>query len=99
MFKDEARYPNSKQFNPDRWLNPNYPTFQSPLTEYPNLKRFPGFGFGRRICPGLVAAERSLFIEISMLMWACNVTKKLDPNGNVVPVPWEDYRAGNNTGE
>lgn len=98
MFKDETRYPNAKDFNPDRWLNPNYPTFQSPLTEYPNLKRFAAFGFGRRICPGLVAAERSLFIEISMLMWACSVVKKLDSKGDVIPVSLEDYRAGNNTG-
>ncbi|KIW94676.1 uncharacterized protein Z519_04653 [Cladophialophora bantiana CBS 173.52] len=98
MFKDEATYPDAEAFNPDRWLNPNYPTYQEPLTQYPNLKRFPAFGFGRRICPGLVLAERSLFIEISMLMWLCSVTKKLDEEGQVIPVPWYDYKPGNNTG-
>ncbi|EXJ71096.1 uncharacterized protein A1O5_06089 [Cladophialophora psammophila CBS 110553] len=98
MFKNEATYPDAEAFNPERWLNPNYPTYQEPLTQYPNLKRFPAFGFGRRICPGLVLAERSLFIEISMLMWLCSVRKKVDEEGQVIPVPWYDYKPGNNTG-
>ncbi len=98
MFKDEAVYPDAEAFNPDRWLNPRYPTFQAPLSEHPNLKRFAGFGFGRRICPGLVSGERSLFIEISTLMWACTVVKKLDADGVAIPVPWYDYKPGNNTG-
>ena len=98
MYADEKMYPDPEAFNPDRWLDPKFPTYQAPLTEYPNLKRFSSFGFGRRICPGLVSAERSLFIEISMLMWACNVVRKLDANGKVIPVPWYDFRPGNNTG-
>lgn len=98
MFKDESLYPNAEAFNPDRWLDPKYPTFQLPLSQYPNLKRFLCFGFGRRICPGLAVAERSLFIQTTMLMWACSVEKKLDANGKVIPVPWYDYRPGNNTG-
>ena len=98
MFRDEKVYPDAESFNPDRWLNSKYPTFQTPLTKYPNLKRFVSFGFGRRICPGLDSAERSLFIETSMLMWACNVEKKLDANGKVIPVPWYDTKPGNNTG-
>lgn len=98
MFQDEAVYPDSGTYNPDRWLNPKYPTYQEPLSQYPNLKRFASFGFGRRICPGLVSAERSLFIEIATLMWACSVGKKLDAQGNVIPVPWYDFKPGNNTG-
>ncbi|KAJ9602887.1 hypothetical protein H2200_012667 [Cladophialophora chaetospira] len=98
MFADESVYPDPETYNPDRWLLPGFPTYQEPLTQFPNLKRFAAFGFGRRICPGLMAAERSLFIEVSMLMWACSVEKKLDSSGNVIPVPWYDYKPGNNTG-
>lgn len=98
MFKDESTYPDAEQYNPDRWLDPEYPTFQSPLSQYPNLKRFSHFGFGRRICPGLALAERALFIETTMLMWACSVDKKLDAKGKIIPVHWYDYRPGNNTG-
>jgi Cytochrome P450 len=97
MNKDETLYPDAEAFNPDRWLNPKYPTFQEPLTQHPNLKRYSSFGFGRRICPGLALAERSLFIEISTLIWACSVVKKVGVDG-VIPVPWYDYRPGNNTG-
>ncbi|KAK3711600.1 hypothetical protein LTR37_009591 [Vermiconidia calcicola] len=97
MYADEFVYPDAQAFKPDRWLDPEFPTFQLPLTEYPNLKRFSSFGVGRRICPGLVSAERSLFMEISMLMWACSIVKKLDSNGKVVPVLWYDYRPGTNT--
>ncbi|OAL36788.1 hypothetical protein AYO20_03843 [Fonsecaea nubica] len=98
MFKDESVYPDPESYNPDRWLRPEFPTYQEPLTQFPNLKRYAAFGFGRRICPGLLAAERSLFIEVTMLMWACSVDKKLDSSGNVIPVPWYDYKPGNNTG-
>lgn len=65
--------PQCKSIILDRWLNPEYPTFQAPLTKFPNLQRNAAFGFGRRICPGLALAERELFIEITMLMWACSV--------------------------
>lgn len=97
MYKDESTYPDAEAFNPDRWLNPKFPTCQTPLTEYPNLKRFSSFGFGRRICPGLVSAERSLFIEIAVLMWACSVVP-LEKDDKIIPVPWYDYKPGNNTG-
>jgi cytochrome P450 len=97
MVQNPTIYPDPGTYNPDRWLDPKYPTFQAPLTQYPNLKRFTAFGFGRRICPGLVSAERSLFIETTMLMWACSVEKKLDAAGKVIPAHWYDYTAGNNT--
>ncbi|KAK6371465.1 hypothetical protein LTS17_008715 [Exophiala oligosperma] len=98
MFKDESIYPDAESYNPERWLDPKYPTFQAPLNQYPNIKRYASFGFGRRICPGFVVAERSLFIETTMLMWACSVTKKHDDDGAVIPVPWYEYKPGVNTG-
>ena len=98
MFKDPTIYPDPETYNPERWLKPEYPTYQEPLTEFPNLKRFSAFGFGRRICPGLPSAERTLFIEVATLLWACDIIHKLDKDGNVIPVPWYDTRPGNNTG-
>ncbi|KAH6681536.1 cytochrome P450-like protein, partial [Halenospora varia] len=90
-------YPDPETFNPDRWLNPKYPTFREPLTKYPNLSRYLTFGFGRRICPGLESAERALFIQVSNLAWACNIELKKDENGMTIPVPWYDYNLGVNT--
>lgn len=98
MFKDESLYPDAESYNPERWLSPKYPTFQAPLSQFPNIRRYTSFGFGRRICPGLIVAERSLFIETAMLMWACRVGKKYDDDGAVIAVPWYDYKPGVNTG-
>lgn len=89
MFKDEDLYPDADTFNPGRWLEPKYQeTYQAPLTEYPNMKRYAAFGFGRRICPGLDAGERSLFAQCSTLSWAYSAVKNLDEEGNPIPIPW-----------
>lgn len=42
------------------------------------------FGAGRRICPGMHVAERSLFLGISRILWAFNITPAKDPNGNEI---------------
>jgi hypothetical protein len=97
MHLEEALYPGAKEYNPDRWLNPKYPTYQEPLTQFPNLKRFSAFGFGRRICPGLESAERSLFIQISHIAWACSLAWKKDENGIPITVSVNDYTPGSAT--
>lgn len=97
MTRDANEYPDPEAFNIDRWLLPEYPTYREPLTEYPNLKRYPAFGYGRRICPGLAAAENSLFIEIATVAWACHIEHKTDARGEKIPIPWYDFTAENNT--
>lgn len=62
----------------------------------PNIKRFSAFGFGRRICPGLETADRSLYIQIALLAWSCHITKKIDAFGKEISVPWYDYTEGSN---
>src|ERR1700712_1176874 len=79
IFRDEQMYPEADSFQPERWLNPRFPTYQEPLTTYPNLKRFAAFGHGRRICPGLEVTEKALLLQVASLFWACNVGGK---------VPW-----------
>ncbi len=84
IMREEQIYPEPDCFRPERWLESNFPTYQEPLTIYPNLKRFAAFGHGRRICPGLEVTEKALFLQVSSLFWACNVKKKGE-------VPWYDY--------
>lgn len=88
--REEEVFPDPEEFNPSRWIDPAYPTYQAPLEQYPNLKRYTAFGFGRRICPGLETAERSLFIQIAILAWVCHFSKKIDVDGNEIPIPWYD---------
>lgn len=91
ILRDEELYPDSESFLPERWLKPDYPTYQEPLTKHPNLQRFAGFGHGRRICPGLQVTEKSLFLQVSSLYWACNIKREMDINGKEIEVPWYDY--------
>jgi hypothetical protein len=97
IYRYKDLYPDREVFRPERWMESKYPTFRAPLTEFPNLKRFSAFGFGRRICPGLESAENAMFIQVASLAWPCNITRKKDGKDNDIPVPWYDYSAGANS--
>lgn len=96
IHREEDLYPDSEIFNPSRFLEDKYPTYKEPLSTNPNIKRFSAFGFGRRICPGLETAERSLYIQIALLGWTCHITKKVDSTGHTIEVPLYDYTEGSN---
>lgn len=96
IHRDPIRYPDPESFRPERWLEKGWPTFKEPLTQYPNLHNFSAFGFGRRICPGQSIAERSLYILISRVAWACHISPKHDARHNPLPPPSYDYVPGFN---
>jgi hypothetical protein len=80
IHRDPLVYPRGKEFLPERWLedpNNEYPYTRLPegksLTEYPNLKNFSVFGYGRRICPGFNIVERSLVVQAALLVWGCEI--------------------------
>jgi len=96
IHREEALYPDPETFNPDRWLDPKFPTYREPLTQYPNVSNYSAFGFGRRICPGMHIAERSLNILVARIAWACDIRKKIGSDGKEVEVPLYDYVPGFN---
>ncbi|KAK3358178.1 cytochrome P450 [Lasiosphaeria hispida] len=89
--REEAMYPEPEAFNPKRWLDPAFPTYREPLTQYPNLNGFSQFGFGRRTCQGIPIVEQDLFLTMGGMAWAFDILKKRDAAGNEVPVHWLDY--------
>ena len=97
IHRDPELYPNPESFIPNRWLSPKYPTYKEPLSTYPNLQSFSAFGFGRRICPGLNIAERSLHLLVARIAWACNIRKSRNEKGGEQAVPLYSYTAGFNT--
>ncbi|KAG6875366.1 hypothetical protein C0993_009553, partial [Termitomyces sp. T159_Od127] len=58
-FKDHDRFMPSRFLDAEGDLKPNYETS--------------AFGFGRRACPGVPFAERSLWISIATLLWTFNI--------------------------
>ncbi|PPR03045.1 hypothetical protein CVT24_012433 [Panaeolus cyanescens] len=65
MLHDERVYSDPFKFNPNRFLGLN------PEPSPTNVC----FGFGRRICPGRVLAEASVFITCATTLATCNIEK------------------------
>ena len=64
---DPALYPDLESFNPGRWLDPAFPTYQEPLSVHPRLLGHHGFGRGRRMCPGIELTEAELLVACGSL--------------------------------
>jgi cytochrome P450 len=79
---------------PNIWAFTHDPeTFHEPMTFKP--ERFLGptsepdphtlvFGFGRRVCPGRVLADSSLYLSIAQSLAVFNISKTVDENGREV---------------
>ncbi|KAG9313182.1 cytochrome P450 [Chiua virens] len=66
--RDPVAFPDPDTFDPQRWL-----------TEDGTIKtdmRFYTFGFGRRVCPGQHVANRSLYMNIALLLWSFRILQK-----------------------
>lgn len=72
--RDPAVYHDPEAFKPERFLPP---CNESPATSFT-------FGFGRRICPGRVLADASLFLTVAQSLAVFNINKKIDKQGRVV---------------
>jgi cytochrome P450 len=91
---DPKRFPEPRRFNPERYAN-DFQTFGEAAANPDASKRDQfTFGAGRRICPGMHVAERSLFLAISRILWAFEIKPKKDANGHpILPDP-EKYTQG-----
>lgn len=89
--RNVEEYPDPEVFNPARWLEPKYPSFQEPLTKYPNIKNYTTFGNGRRICQGMDLVEVEFFVAMGAMAWASTISKKRDGLGREIHVPAHDY--------
>jgi cytochrome P450 len=74
--RDPEMYPDPETFNPLRWLQPEYPTYQEPLTQFPTIINSSQFGYGRRTCQGQTVADEDLLIGIGSIAWMFNIEKK-----------------------
>ncbi|KAG5729753.1 Cytochrome P450 2F2 [Termitomyces sp. T112] len=86
LHHNEERYPDPYTFNPDRFLGDHLSCGESAKLANVMERDHWTFGAGRRICPGLPAAERELWLAISRLLWAFSFQSILDE-----PISLEEY--------
>ncbi|TFY79222.1 hypothetical protein EWM64_g4794 [Hericium alpestre] len=82
---DKKAYKDPFEFRPERFLpSENHEPERDP--------RYFAFGFGRRICPGLLLADSSLFITFAMVLLVFNISKAVE---NGVPItPKQEFVDG-----
>lgn len=86
IHRDADLWQNPENFDPLRYLNHTASAADYINASDPNTRDHFSYGAGRRVCPGVHVAERSLFINISRVLWGFNLSKKTAKHGGVVEV-------------
>jgi cytochrome P450 len=77
-------YPNPEKFQPERYLNHTLSAAEYINISDPYARDHFTYGAGRRVCPGVHVAERSLFINIARTLWGFDIQKKKGLNGRLL---------------
>jgi cytochrome P450 len=75
MLHDPDVFMNPMEFDPARYLNSD--SEMAKVTEVV-------FGFGRRVCPGKLFGEATLFAVVATTLATCNILPPVDAGGNKV---------------
>ena len=86
---------------PERYLGYDQPAAAYINATDPYERDHVSYGAGRRVCPGVHVAEKSMYLNMARLLWAFNFEKKIvdgspvTPDGSMVkgwmsiPLPFE----------
>ncbi|KAM5544434.1 hypothetical protein V8D89_002094 [Ganoderma adspersum] len=78
LHHNPERYPDPHEFKPERYLDDHLTCADSANLANPMERDHWTFGAGRRICPGMALAEREIFLAVSHLLWAFEMTELPD---------------------
>ena len=86
---DPARHSNPRRFDPDRYKDDFLSLADSAANPDAAKRDQFTFGAGRRICPGIHVAERSLFLGVARMLWAFDISAAKDGQGKPI-IPDQD---------
>lgn len=75
---DPKRHPEPRRFEPERYIHDTQSLYDSAANSDGTKRDMFTFGAGRRICPGMHVAERSLFLGLSRILWAFTIEPVVD---------------------
>ncbi|PLB50375.1 cytochrome P450 [Aspergillus steynii IBT 23096] len=75
MHHNPAQYSQPDLFNPDRYIHDPLTSAESANLADPEKRDHWMFGAGRRICPGMIVAEREIWLTISRMLWAFDMAE------------------------
>jgi hypothetical protein len=83
---DPARYESPFEFKPERYLGYDLPAASYLNIADPNQRDHFSYGAGRRVCPGVHVAEKSLYLNISRIV---DPGSPMVPGWMTIPAPFE----------
>ncbi|KAI5290674.1 hypothetical protein KEM54_000808 [Ascosphaera aggregata] len=89
----EARSPNPRVFDPERHADDHTTLFQSAQGDPKKRDSF-SFGAGRRQCPGIHIAERTVFLGMARILWGFDIRLKTGPDGRPLKPDVENFTPG-----
>ncbi|KAH9211050.1 cytochrome P450 [Leptodontidium sp. 2 PMI_412] len=94
VHNDESRWPNPDKFDPSRYIDYKLGALESANLSDPEQRDHFAYGAGRRICAGVSAAEPTLFLLASRMLWGFNIGWAKDKEGNNIPINTMAYAGG-----
>ena len=88
MARNPELYPDGDHYRPERWLEPEWPTYKEPLTEHPRLMGHHGFGMGRRMCPGIEVTEAELLVACGTALGCFEFKAPIVDGQPKMPASW-----------
>jgi len=81
---DPARHPEPRKFDPERYIDDLQSLGDAAANPDASKRDQFTFGAGRRICPGIHVAERSLFLGVSRMLWGFDIAPAVGPDGKEI---------------
>ncbi|TID17983.1 cytochrome P450 [Venturia nashicola] len=87
ILRDPKRYPDPWNFHPERFLEPQWPSYKEPLTQFPTIKSMSPFGWGQRTCIGQGITEDENLLACGGIAWGFDIGFKYTAEGEKIDVP------------